>query len=270
VAKAKTRRRAPAVAQHDPGSDDPRGVRLQKWIAQAGVASRRKAEAMIVAGQVKVNGRVVRELGTRVDPAADRVEVSGRQIKPEPRVYYVLNKPDGVVCSAEGAQDDRGRPTVIGLLHGVVQRVYPVGRLDYHSRGVLILTNDGDLSDALTHPRSHVEKVYHVKFQGRLDPADLDQLREGVTLEDGTVTLPATELFLVKETEANTWVQIGLRQGLNRQLRRMGEAIGHPVLKLIRVAIGDVTTDGLEEGAFRTLRETEVAALRASIQSRKH
>jgi 23S rRNA pseudouridine2605 synthase len=157
---------------------------------------------------------------------------------------------------------------VVGLLHGVVQRIYPVGRLDYHSRGVLILTNDGDLSDALTHPRSHVEKVYHVKFQGHLDAAHLDGLRDGVTLEDGTVTLPATELFVVRETATNMWVQIGLRQGLNRQLRRMGEAIGHPVLKLIRVAIGDVTTDGLEEGAFRALRESEIAGLRAAVQDR--
>ncbi len=219
---------------------------------------------MITAGQVSVNGRVVRELGVRVDPSADRVEVDGKIIKPEERVYYVLNKPDGVVCSAEGKVDDRGRPTVISLLHGVAQRIYPVGRLDYHSRGVLLLTNDGDLSDALTHPRSKVAKTYHVKFQGRLEQPALDALREGVTLEDGSTTLPATELFVVKETASNTWVQIGLRQGLNRQLRRMGDAIGHSVLKLIRVAVGDITTEGLEEGAYRRLRESEVAMLAAS------
>lgn len=240
------------------------GVRLQKVIAQAGVASRRAAEQMITAGQVRVNGQVVRELGTRVDPVADKVVVNGKAIEPQRRVYFVLHKPDGVVCSAEPDKDERGRQTVVSLLRGVTERIYPVGRLDYHSRGVLILTNDGAFADSLTHPRNKVEKTYHVKFQGRLEERALDALREGVELEDGTVTLPATELFVVKETQANTWVQIGLRQGLNRQLRRMGDAIGHPVLKLIRVAIGDVTTDGLEEGAFRALRESEVAALRGA------
>lgn len=246
-----------------PGSR-PAGVRLQKVIAQAGVASRRKAEELIRAGQVQVDGRVVRELGTRVDPTRARVSVGGRLIEPEPRVYYVLHKPDAVVCSAERDVDERGRKTVVSLMPTVNERIYPVGRLDYHSRGLLILTNDGDLADALTHPRNKVEKVYHVKFQGRLEEPQLDRLREGVTLEDGTVTLPATEVFVVRETETNTWVQIGLRQGLNRQLRRMGDAIGHSVLKLIRVAIADITTDGLEEGSFRALRETELAALRGS------
>lgn len=238
-------------------------VRLQKAIAAAGVASRRKAEELISAGHVKVNGKTVRELGTRVDPVRDRIAVSGRLIEPERQVYYLLNKPDGVVCSAEGHRDDRGRATVLSLLPGVRERIYPVGRLDYHSRGLLILTNDGDLSAALTHPRNKVEKVYHVKFQGRLEPSHLEQLREGVVLEDGTRTLPATELMVIRETETNTWVQIGLRQGLNRQLRRMGDAIDRQVLKLIRVAIGDLGTEGLEEGAFRTLSEAEVQMLRA-------
>lgn len=243
-------------------SDDGK-VRLQKAIAAAGVASRRKAEALIVDGHVKVNGKTVRELGTKVDPVRDRIVVSGKPIEPERRVYYLLNKPDGVVCSAESPRDDRGRPTVLSLLAGVRERIYPVGRLDFHSRGLLVLTNDGDLSAALTHPRNKVEKVYHVKFQGRLESSQLDALREGVVLEDGTKTLPATEVMVIRETATNTWVQIGLRQGLNRQLRRMGEAIDRPVLKLIRVAIGDLGTEGIEEGSYRTLSEAEVQLLRA-------
>lgn len=238
-------------------------VRLQKVIAQAGLASRRKAEELITGGRVKVNGQTVRELGTKIDPTRDRVVVDGKPIAAEPRVYYLLNKPDGVVSSAEEEVDERGRPTVRSLLRGVRERIYPVGRLDFHTRGLLLLTNDGELSLALTHPRNKVEKVYHVKFQGKLEPGDLQTLREGVTLEDGTVTLPATELMVIKETDTNTWVQLGLRQGLNRQIRRMGEAIDHPVLKLIRVSIAELTTDGLDEGRFRRLSENEVQYLRA-------
>jgi 23S rRNA pseudouridine2605 synthase len=242
---------------------------LQKAIAAAGVASRRKAEAMIEAGQVSVNGRVVRELGTKVNPQRDEIRVSGTLIRAEAPIILLMNKPDGVVCSAEGEVDDRGRPTVLSLLHGISQRVYPVGRLDFHSRGALIITNDGELTAGLTHPRHSVPKTYHAKFQGHLDEATLDRLREGVTLEDGTVTRGAEEVVVVKQTRANTWVQLTIRQGLNRQVRRMGEAIEHDVLKLIRVAIGDLTIDGLDDGQFRPLRETEIAQLRALIQPPK-
>ena len=171
--------------------------------------------------------------------------------------------PDGELALIESAQEDaadvadnefdlpsldslvrtgQGRP--LSLLRGVSERVFPVGRLDYHSRGLLLLTNDGELAGALTHPRHSVTKTYHVKFQGKLDADARKALAEGVTLEDGTRTKPAVELLLVKETQTNTWMQIGIQQGLNRQIRRMGEAIGHPVLKLIRVAIGDLGLDG--------------------------
>ena len=242
------------------------GVRLQKFMASAGVASRRKSEELIVAGEVEVNGRRVTKLGTRVFPGRDRVTVRAQPIAAEDKVYFVLNKPDGVVSSAEGSVDERGRPTVLSLLHGVPQRLFPVGRLDYHSRGVVILTNDGELAAALTHPRHGVVKTYHVKFQGKLDAEDERALREGVELDDGAVTRPAVELFPFRETEANVWVQIGLREGLNRQIRRMGEAIGHPVLKLIRVAIGDITADGLQEGEFRPLTATEVGQLIAAVK----
>lgn len=257
VAPARPRPR-PAAAGAAEGAGAAAGVRLQKVLAAAGVASRRRAEELIVAGKVTVNGKVVKTLGVRVDPERDRVVVSGKPIASERRVYFVMNKPDGVVCSAEPKVDARGRPTVVSLLPAVAARIYPVGRLDFHSRGVLILTNDGALAAALTHPRHAVPKTYHVKFQGRLDDADYEALTRGVTLEDGTVTRPAEEISLIKETDSNTWVQITLRQGLYRQIRRMGEAIGHPVLKLIRVAIGNLTADGLDDGEFRPMTPSEV------------
>ncbi|MCR9162001.1 MAG: pseudouridine synthase [Nannocystaceae bacterium] len=240
-------------------------MRLQKVLARAGVSSRRGGEALISAGRVKVNGQVVTALGTKVDPLRDRIAVDNKLIEAEPPIYLVLNKPDGFVCSAEKKVDDRGRPTVISLLRGVDARVFPVGRLDYHTRGVLLITNDGDLSSRLLHPRSKVPKTYHAKFQGRLDNEAIDRLREGVTLEDGTVTRPVDELLVIRDTETNTWVQLTISQGLNRQIRRMGEAIGHPVLKLLRVAFADVTADDLPEGQFRRLRETELGDLRTRV-----
>lgn len=245
-------------------SGDP-GVRLQKVLARAGVSSRRGGEELIVAGRVRVNDRVVTELGTRIDPGRDKVTVDGKAIQLETSVYILLNKPDEVVCSAEPKVDDRGRTTVVSLIQGVTQRIYPVGRLDFRTRGALLLTNDGDLAAKLTHPRHKVPKTYHAKFQGKLDESELEQLLGGVTLEDGTKTQPLQELVIVKETEANTWVQLTLTQGLYRQVRRMGDAIGHPVLKLIRVAFADITTDGVEEGKWRHLREDELGRLRAAI-----
>ncbi|MGB1013189.1 MAG: pseudouridine synthase [Nannocystaceae bacterium] len=237
-------------------------MRLQKVIASAGITSRRKAEGLIVEGQVTVNGRIVRELGTKVHPQRDRIRVQGKPITVERKVYYVLNKPDGVVCSAAGKIDERGRPTVLSLLKGVDERVFPVGRLDYHTRGVLLITNDGALAAGLTHPRHKVAKTYHVKFQGRPDLEAIQKLQEGVTLEDGTVTAPALEVSMVKETETNTWMQLTIAQGLHRQVRRMGDAIGHPVLKLIRVAVGGLNADGLDDGEYRPLKVSEVYDLR--------
>jgi len=227
------------------------------------VSSRRGGEALITAGRVTVNGQLVTELGVRVDPSVDQVAVDGREIQLETPIYLVMNKPDGVVCSAEARVDERGRPTVVSLVRGITERVYPVGRLDYHTRGVLLLTNDGDLAARLTHPRHKVPKTYHAKLQGRLEPADLEALSLGVTLEDGTRTRPLAEISVIKDTQTNSWVQLTLFQGLYRQVRRMGDAIGHPVLKLIRVSFAGVTADGLDDGEWRLLREDEVARLRA-------
>ncbi len=237
-------------------------VRLQKVLARAGVSSRRGGEALIAEGRIKVNGQVVTTPGTRVDPVRDRISVDGKLVEPEPPIYLVLNKPDESVCSTEKKVDERGRATVISFLRGIDARVFPVGRLDYHTRGALLITNDGEFASRLLHPRHKVPRTYHVKFQGRLDNVAIDKLRAGVTLEDGTVTQPVDELLVMRDTETNTWVQITLSHELNRQIRRMGEAVEHPVLKLIRVAFADVTVDDLPEGQFRQLRETELGDLR--------
>jgi len=261
-------RRRPKTSRPAPPSadvDEPLtgSVRLQKVLARAGVSSRRGGEALITAGRVKVNDEVVTELGARVDPAVDRIAVDGRVIELEAPVYLVMNKPDGVVCSAEPSVDERGRPTVVSLVRGITERVYPVGRLDFHTRGALLLTNDGDLAARLTHPRHKVHKTYHAKFQGQLGPPKLEALSLGVTLEDGTRTAPLAEISVIKDTQTNSWVQLTVTQGLYRQVRRMGDAIGHPVLKLIRVAFAGITADGLDDGEWRHLREDEVARLRA-------
>jgi 23S rRNA pseudouridine2605 synthase len=246
----------------EPAEPSTGSVRLQKILARAGVSSRRGGEALITAGRVTVNDAVVTELGARVDPAVDQIAVDGRVIQLEAPVYFVMNKPDGVVCSAEPSVDERGRPTVMSLVRGIAERVYPVGRLDYHTRGVLLLTNDGDLAARLTHPRHKVQKTYHVKFQGQLQQAELEALSMGVTLEDGTRTQALAEISVIKDTQTNTWAQLTVMQGLYRQVRRMGDAIGHPVLKLIRVSFAGITADGLDDGEWRQLREDEVAHLR--------
>nr|WP_276572710.1 pseudouridine synthase [Nannocystis pusilla] len=263
TAKARKAAEAPEILR-------PAKIRLQKALAAAGVTSRRKAEELIAAGAIKVNGKRVTELGTKVDPDRDAIEVRGSRVQLEKKVYFILNKPDGVVCSAEGPKDAEGRPTVLSLFPELPQRIYPVGRLDFHTRGALIMTNDGDLAAALTHPRHEIPKTYHVKFQGKLTEAELGALAGGVTLDDGTVTRPAAEVSVIKETATNSWVQITLRQGLNRQIRRMGEAIGRPVLKLIRVAIGGLTADGLADGEFRPLTPTEVYDLMAAATPAAH
>lgn len=255
--------RKPEAVESESPSPPSGAIRLQKLLARAGVSSRRGGEALITAGRVTVNGKVVTELGVRVDPSADEVAVDGRVIQRQAPVYLVMNKPDGVVCSAEPTVDERGRPTVVSLVRGIQERVYPVGRLDFHTRGVLLLTNDGDLAARLTHPRHKVPKTYHAKFQGQLQPEALQALSMGVTLEDGTRTRPLAEISVVKDTQTNTWAQLTLTQGLYRQVRRMGDAIGHPVLKLIRVSFAGITADGLQEGDWRLLRDDEVAHLRA-------
>jgi 23S rRNA pseudouridine2605 synthase len=227
-------------------------VRLAKFLAHAGVASRRAADGLIAGGRVTVGGETVTNPATDVD-AGSGVAVDGRPVEPEPREVHALNKPAGVVSTA---RDTHGRPTVVELVRSR-RRLYPVGRLDADSTGLILLTNDGELADLLTHPRYGVEKVYRAKVRpGRLSPKALKALREGVALDDGA-TAPAR----VRQV-AHGVVEITLREGRKRQVRRMCEAVGHRVVELERVAFGPLGLRGLERGRSRRLKDAEVERLR--------
>jgi 23S rRNA pseudouridine2605 synthase len=232
--------------------------RLQKVLARAGVASRRASEELILAGRVRVNGRIVTELGTKVDPHKDRVEVDGKRLVAEKPVYYVVNKPREMVTTLD---DPEGRATIGELLRRIPERVVPVGRLDYHTSGALLCTNDGDMVDALLRPRSGVPKIYAVKFQGHLDVEELDGLRNGVVLDDRYRTKPA-EAFVLREERNHTWVQITLTEGKNRQIHRMGDAIGHRVMRLSRQSFAGISIDGLKPGDYRELKRDELQQLK--------
>ncbi len=237
-------------------------IRLQKIIANAGIASRREAERLIVDGQVTVNGKRVVDLGTKVDPEDSHIKVKGKLIRPETRkVYLMLNKPDGFVTTMK---DPEGRPTVIDLIHRIQERVTPVGRLDFHTEGLLLLTNDGDLAQAITHPVHHLPKVYRVKVKGKPSQEKLQRLRRGIRLEEG-MTAPI-EIKKIKGLPANSILEITLHEGKNRQIRRMFEAIGHSVLKLTRTRIGPIPLGSLALGKFRKLEAWEVEKLRTATR----
>lgn len=237
--------------------------RLQKFMAHAGVASRRQCEQLIREGKVKVNGRVVTELGTKVNPATDIVEVGGKLLSgSEKKVYLLLNKPSGVVTTVK---DPRGRKTVMDLIRHVPQRVYPVGRLDYDTDGLLLLTNDGQLANALLHPRHQVEKTYLALVRKVPSREKLEQLAAGIQLNDG-LTAPA-KVRLVKTVKGNGLVEITIHEGRNRQVRRMAAAIGHPVLKLRRTKMAFLTLGNLKPGQFRYLTSWEVKRLKQIARS---
>jgi len=233
------------------------GVRLQKLLAHAGITSRRAAEGLIAGGRVRVDGRVVTELGTRVEPRSSYVELDGRRVSLALPVYIVLHKPRGVMSTM---RDPRGRPTVGELLARVPGRVYPVGRLDFNTSGVLLATNDGDLAHALMHPRQAVSKTYVVKVRGEMRDSDLDAWRRGVMLEDGK-TLPA-KVKVLRYERGKTWVELTIVDGRNRQVRRMGDALGFPVMRLVRSTFAGVTTAGLRPGEWRSLVPDELSALK--------
>lgn len=245
-----------------PESRSAERQRLQKVLAHAGLASRRAVEAMIAAGRIRVNGQVA-ALGDRVDPATDEVEVDG---SPYPissaTVYYLLNKPPGVVATAS---DPEGRPTVIELIDPH-DRVWPVGRLDRDSEGALILTNDGDLTQRLTHPSYEVPKTYLAEVAGSVGHEALRTLRRGVRLEDGT-TAPA-EVAIADRVAGGTLLEMVIREGRNRQVRRMCEAVGHPVRRLVRVSIGPLSLGRLKPGAYRRLAPAEVSSLYRAAERR--
>jgi len=235
--------------------------RLQKILSQAGVASRRAAEKLIAEGRVTLNGKTVLEMGTKADADADDIRVDGRRLRaPERKRYILLNKPAGVVSTRS---DPQRRRTVIDLLVGVREYVYPVGRLDYETEGLLLLTNDGDLAARLTHPRHGVERSYEAHVVGMPDDEALRQLREGIPL-DGRRTLPAEAMLLNdRRGQRQGVVQITIREGRNRQVRRMLEAVGHPVRELARTRIGPLTDRRLRAGTWRDLTPEEVTKLRA-------
>lgn len=233
--------------------------RIQKVMASAGVASRRHCEAMIAAGLVKVNGRVVTEPGTKVDPQKDKIQVDGETLRLSPRKYYLLMyKPRGYVTTMS---DEKGRKQVTDLLKGIMVRVYPVGRLDYDSEGLLLLTNDGELTFALTHPSHLVHKTYLVRVEGIPKKDQLEQMSKGLKLEDGP-TAPA-QVRLVGQHDGNALVEVTIHEGRNRQIRRMFEHIGYRVLRLKRIKIGDLSLETMRPGEYRHLSELEVSQLKA-------
>jgi len=232
--------------------------RLQKILSRAGIASRRRAEELIAAGRVAVNGTIVLEPGTKADPGSDSITVDGRVVDMGGgNVYILLYKPAGYMSTLK---DPQGRPLVTDLLDGVTERVYPVGRLDYNTEGLLLLTNDGEWANALAHPRHEVDKEYHVRVRGKVAPAQLRRLESGVDLEDG-VTAPA-EVRIVKESDNNTWLSITIHEGRYRQVRRMCEAVSLVVVRLKRVRYGSLGLEGLKAGEFRFLSVEEAERLR--------
>lgn len=235
--------------------------RLQKLIAAAGVASRRHAEELIAAGRVTVNGEVIKELGTKADPEKDHIKVNGKLINPQlksrEKVYVLLNKPKGYLSSVS---DPEGRPLVTDLLPPSLGKVHPVGRLDFNTEGLLLLTNDGDFTNYVTAARNRVQKVYEVKVKGVPTESGIERLRRGITLEDGTRTAPA-KITKLHETQTNAWYEVLLHQGRNQQVRRMFELIGHSVSKLRRTRIGFIKDEHLKPGHWRFLLPGEVGRM---------
>ena len=266
-----------------PQEDEPQGARLQKILASAGVASRRKAEELILEGRVQVNGKVIRELGARHNPERDHIKVDGKLLRgPERRRYYMLNKPGGYVTTLH---DPQGRPTVIDLLASPKRgprpehvRLYPVGRLDYLSEGLLLMTNDGELANSLSKASAGVEKTYLVKVSGVPDDPALEQIRRGIAIDRGRlndvragrrdriVTAPA-RVELARGGE-NPWYQVTLTEGRNRQLRKMFEEVGHHVEKIRRIGYGALRLD-VPPGEFRELAPGEVMALERASKGLK-
>ncbi|MGA8809765.1 MAG: pseudouridine synthase [Thermoanaerobaculia bacterium] len=244
--------------------------RLQKIIAHAGVSSRREAEAMIREGRVTLNGRVVEELGTRADPDRDHIKVDGKLItKAEPHRYILLYKPKEVMTTVE---DPQGRRTVIDLVRGIRERIYPVGRLDFHSEGLVLLTNDGELAFKVSHPTHGSVKTYSVKVRGVPEERLVDKLRRGITI-DGKRTLPCDIERMhttgKRDDEGNSWFEVKLREGRTQQIRKMFQAVGHPVSKLRRVAIGPISDPKLTPGVWRELTKQEVKMLETMKEPKK-
>ncbi len=240
-------------------------MRLNKFLAHAGVCSRREADRWIAEGRVSVNGQVVLELGEKIDPGRDRVQANGKPVRTEPErpAYILLNKPAGRVVSVK---DPFGRPTVMELLPHLPARVYPVGRLDLDTEGALLLTNDGDLALRLTHPRYGVTKIYEVRIEGEPREEDLDKVRRGIFLE-GRKSAPARVLVL-RRGRRHTSLKVEIHEGRKREIRKLFEAVGYPVAGLVRVDFAGLTLDGLKPGEWRYLNKKEVDRLHTRIAGR--
>jgi 23S rRNA pseudouridine2605 synthase len=235
--------------------------RLQKILSKAGITSRRKAEGLILQGRVSVNGKIVRELGTKAVLGRDEIRVDGKIIKPETEgIVLVLFKPRRCVTTLH---DPQGRPTVADFVSKFPMRLYPVGRLDYDVEGLLLLTNDGELAHRLQHPRYKVPKTYLVKVRGHPPEEAVARLQQGVNLEDG-ITAPA-ELIVMEDDQKATWLSLTLREGRKHQVKRMCAAVGHPVLRLRRTKVGPIELDNLRPGEIRRLKSREVRTLRKRV-----
>jgi pseudouridine synthase len=235
--------------------------RLQKLIATAGIASRRHAEDLITAGSVTVNGELITELGAKADPDRDHIKVKGKLINPQlqryEKVYVLLNKPKGYLTSLSDPED---RPLVIDLLPASLGRLHSVGRLDFNTEGLLILTNDGELTNVITSAKNQVQKVYRVKVKGVPTDKAIERLRRGISIGEGERTAPV-DIRKLRRSESNAWFEIVLHEGKNQQIRRMFDEIGHSVLKLARTQIGPLTDERLRAGEWRTLTTAEVKRL---------
>src|SRR5690625_767174 len=232
--------------------------RLQKVIAQSGLTSRRKAETLITAGKVKVNNEIVTELGTKVSKQ-DIVAVNGIPLLKEDHVYYMLNKPREVISSLD---DDKDRTIVTDYLHGVTERVYPIGRLDYQTSGMLLLTNDGEFANLLMHPKYEIEKVYVAKVKGIPSKTELNKLRNGIKVDNETLKIIKYTILSMEKKKNTMILEITLGEGRNRHIRRMMDQLGYPVMKLTREKYGLLTLDGLPAGQYRELTRHEVKQMR--------
>ncbi|MBK9384205.1 MAG: rRNA pseudouridine synthase [Planctomycetes bacterium] len=250
--------------EQEPSEDEHEGeehalpkVRLNKYIADHGVASRRACDQLISEGRVRVNGRVVSDLGVKVDPASDEVQVDDDVLALEPKVYYLLYKPKGVVCTNGTSH---GRPRAIDLLKPrVKERVYCVGRLDEDSEGLILVTNDGAFAQRIAHPRHQVPKTYHLKLQGSIDSASVERAQKGIHLAEGRTA--GAKIMVLRRGATASNLLVTLREGRNREIRRVFARLGHPVKSLVRVRIGTLTTTGLKRGSYRALRKSEVREL---------
>lgn len=253
-------RRRPSRPSHQPEAHRE-GERLQKVLAAAGIGSRRQCEELILAGRVEVDRCVVTQLGTRVDPRQREIRVDGIPLRRHQRVYYAVNKPAGVVSTH---RDPSGRPRVVDLMPSAKERLFTVGRLDLHSEGLILLTNDGDLAQRLAHPRYAVQKTYRVWVAGRPGEDLFVQLRRGVHLAEGVARV--AKVRTIKPHRASTLLEIALQEGRNREIRRLMARLGHKVLRLTRIAVGPIRLGKLPVGAHRRLTSDEVAALRRCCQ----